>query len=77
MDKERRDQLSAEAAIHAAHQDGKTAGIVVDDAPKVEKMLKRVKRIATKMHLEFEVERSKKHVNVFIGEGCVRIIGMT
>ena len=71
--RDNRDQASARAAIELA-QDGKVAGIVVDDARKSKRMLRRVSDIATSMRIEFEVERDASCIDVIIGQGRVRIM---
>lgn len=71
--RDNRDQIGARAAIERALRKGETAGIAVDDRPRMKKMLKRVKRIAKSMRIEFEVVHAENFIDVPMGEGRVRI----
>ena len=44
--REKRDQWSAENAVHMVAAHGKKPAIAVDDMPRVEKMVERVRRVA-------------------------------
>lgn len=72
--RDNRDQMSARLAIAAASERGQIAGIVVDDDPKAERMLRRVIDISTSMKLSVEVQRRGVCIDVIIGEGRVRIL---
>lgn len=69
-----RDQVSARMAIDLAQHQGKIAGIAVDDAAKAQRMLSRVRDIATSLGLTFEVEETDGWIDVLFGLGIVRII---
>lgn len=69
-----RDQISARMAIDMAQHQGKVAGIAVDDAARAQRMLSRVRDIATKLELTFEVEENDGWIEVQFGLGIVRII---
>lgn len=71
--RDHRDRTSAILAINMANDDGKTAAIAVDDRTKMEKMLKRVKRIMKSKRLQYEVTDHMTWIEVKIGDGAVRI----
>jgi tRNA pseudouridine-54 N-methylase len=73
-EREHRDETSASMAMHMAHDDGKTAGIVVDNPEKLEVMLERVIRILGEHKFLYDVKRRGEGlVDVHTGKGIVRI----
>ncbi len=70
--RDNRDQISADAEIRMA-ENGKVAGIVVDDARAMQRMLKRVRDIAQSRGLNCMVTTGR-FIEVFIGAGSVRIV---
>lgn len=73
-ERETRDETSAKMAMHMAHDDGKTAGIVVDDPERLKVMLERVIRILGEHQFAFDVRpRGEGLTDVHTGKGIVRI----
>ncbi|APU89030.1 hypothetical protein Rctr197k_279 [Virus Rctr197k] len=62
--RERRDETSARAAIAMAIEHKRKPAIAVDNDICVERMVERVKRIATSQSLSFDIEKAKTGVYV-------------